>query len=809
MVEGVADGAFFKNNAETSRQIVADSILNIICADNQKVVGGQSVFLVDSFLSNETEQVERRIKARSDKVWPRDTNYIYSVIGYSSCVVPVDLLTVYVAKKIFDEVFRSFSRAEEADEDRAASFLEDCDLDLKNMGKVWRTISKKQMLSNIQAQADTEFKRHGPFYMVNLAREASQMILTAPDMYLNEVDKRENWVIADKNKWKKIRLCYTEAAAYLDKINIELYEVYSYAIRVLKDLIEKNAGLLTDVQEYENQFGKSFCWSPIDMTQGEQATKAVIEYLDEILDEKTVKKTAVKFMDELCGKKDEWTGISARPGEGIAKLDIAKEVRRFIAENLQECINTTLEQFLVKAYSGKKDAPVSVVDQSTGKEICSAETKEAAGRVFTRLDHNANALASTRGYRLSDCYSNSYLTVPDNCKWFYEAISEIAQAGSSAGSIAIYQSSARDRVVLCRLYTGVPAWALFWTPGAEENYEGSNGDGVKSVGIHMSQGEGGIDWSGMPNLYPEKLWTEAQRKSRKREGNISEEIRSDMRKAEELFMLTPDIKDEKYYNILLLKKDITAEELLLKAELDIKKRYDLNEVLEILHGKGELEKFKIEFINQVMSTCDDLPDEELREFRFDLAGRTIRRFAEQCTLLHKTVPVIEKLNALNDERTPVNMEIITIFIGSIKWELLYFDGRRNIWMLQLTDEEPIGRRLDDKCEQQCAHYYGYQAFSSLDAETLEDIRRRLGELETEASDSQLKEKEEMTASLKQSLEELRSAKKKTNPWGEDSPFKSANGSAWPMATQDFVERVGSKETAKVIREFYTALIDNM
>lgn len=810
LVEGVgAGGSFFEDNAETSRQIVADSILNIICADNQKVVSGQSLFLVDSFLSNETAEIEQRIEARSDKVWPRDANYIYSVIGYSSCVVPVDLLTVYVVKKIFDEAYKRFLNAGQVDEESAVSFLEACGLDLKRLAGNWETITKKRLISDIQAQADAEFKNYGPFYMANLTSEAKQLIETAPNDYLHKAYSKKGGIMANQEKWQRVIQCYTGAADYLGEINHELYEVYSYALNVLRDLIEKNAKLLTDTHEYKNQFGKSFCWSPVDLTPGEHATKAVITYLDEMFDIKEIRNIARKFIDDLCEKKDEWTGLKPVEGQGLPKLDVAKAVRDFITENLQKCINTTLEQFVVKAYSGKQDAPVYVIDDM-GKEICSEETKRAAQSVFDRLDHQANGLASTRGFDLRDCYSNIYLTVPDNCKWFYEAISNVAKGSNSSGKISVYKSSAKDRVVLCRLYAGVPAWSLFWTPGAEESYEGVNGDGVRTIGLHMDQGSPETDWAELPNLYPENLWSNAQRKKRKREEDISKKIRNSMQRAKELGMLRENEKDEKYYDIILLTKDRTAKELFESAQLDVKKKYDFEDVLDILVSKGELSRNKIEFINQVMTTIDDLTKEELEEFRFGLSGRTIRRFVGRDKLLDKSITVIEELKKLNDERMFVRFDTLSLFIDSLRWKLLIFDDRRNIWKLVIEDEELIGRYLTDKIDLLCAHYYGFLAFSKLEEDRQQDIGNRIKRMREEASNEQFDESNQAAAELKQSLVKLRGAREKTvSPWGYDSPFKGANESAWPMATQDFVERIGNEETAKAIREFYTMLIDNI
>lgn len=810
LVEGVGDGGtFYEDNAETSRQIVADSIMNIICADNAQSADGNDVFLVDSFFSNITTRTQERIRRKSDQVWPRDANYIYSVIGFSSCVVPIDLLTVYVTKKIFDEVFRHFSRAEEADEENAAAFLEACGLELKKLERSYKTLSIKNMIEDIQKQADLEFEAYGPYYMVNLTGEAAELISQAPKDYLHKARDKQNALLSDKEKWKRISSLYEKASSYLGEINNKLYEIYSYVIEVLKELIENNAKLLTDTQEYRSQFGKTFYWSPVDLTPGDRATTAVAEYLDEIMDEEAVQATARKFMEDLKEKKKQWTGWDGSQEQDFVKLNISKEVRDFVAGNLTKCVNTTLEEFLVKAYSGKKDAPVSETDTDTGREVCSRETREAAESVLKRLANGASALASTQGFSLADCYSHVYLTLPENCRWLNQAISSIAH-DYKINSNHIYKSSALDRIVFCKLYAGVPAWSLYWTASAEEIYEGPNGEGPGTIGLHMDQGKNGTDWAELPNLYPEKLWSASHRRVCMRESRIIDKICSNMERAKELFILTKDENDPKYYNVALIKKTDTAQELYAAADLDARKKYGLEEVIQILVSKGCLESFKINYINMVMENADDLNENQLEEYYFSLACRTIRRFHGKFKLLDRTVPVIEELKKMNDSRVVLDTELLTSFIGSLKWGFLVFDGRRKYWKSTVGDEMQVGKRLGDKFEQICAHYYGFQAFSAMDGEKLEEIRKEIEKMETGASDEELDHASNAMDKLKKCLILLRNAKE-TNicPWPEESPFKDANGSAWPMATQNFVEKTGSGELTKSIRDFYTDMINNM
>ncbi len=810
LVEGVGNGGhFFDNNAETARKIVADSILNIICADKSNIVGTANVFMVDSFLSNQNARVTGKIEANSDNLWPRDTNYIYSVIGFSSCVVPVDLLTIYVAKKIFDEVFSRFRKAELATEDRATEFLEACGLGFGTVGNAWKTLQKKDLLKDIQAQADAEFKANGPYYMVNLTKEAANLLENAPDDYIHKARHNKTKFMANQDKWNRVESIYNAALTYIRQMNTSLYDVYTYSIEVLKQLIENNAKILTDTNEYKSTFGRTFQWSPIDLRSGDQATKAVTRYLDNIMSPADVKKTATKFVDMLCEKKDEWTGLDTDSAHGVMTYNVAEEIRKFIAENLKECISTTLEEFLVKAYSGKENAPVFEYDNQNN-QVYSKDTAHAASQILTRLDANASPLAEITGINLANTYSNVYLTVPEECKWLYQAMVDRAP-GSGIDPNYIFKSTAKDRVVLCRLYTGVPAWAFFWTKGAEEEYEKVS---PNKVGLHIEQGEGGNNWGELPNLYPEKLWDVSDRSKREREENLSKNVKTWMKEAKGLDLLTPNLREKDYMNLALLAGTYTAEELLEKAELSESQKYSLRELIDILVSKGYLEEEKVQYVNMVMTTPDKFTAEEFEEYRFNMACRIMRRLHGKWDSLQETISVVKELNERNEKRVivkKIDNSFVDTFANALAWELITYDGRRGYWKNCLDDETRMGDKLEKKIQKQCAHYYGYQSFAGLHADMLEEFKNRISELEDEADDDALDRVDDVKKSMKDSLKALRNAKKKdAAPWDEKSPFaKDGNESECPMATESFMESVGNDTLGENIRKFYDTFIANI
>lgn len=147
-----------------------------------------------------------------------------------------------------------------------------------------------------------------------------------------------------------------------------LYDVYTFVIKELKRLIERNAGLLTNTEEHQALFQRSFSWSPIDLTGGERTSKVVMSYLDDLLPQKEITRKADAFVELLCSKKDEWTQLDPPEGKGQAAFDAAAVIREFIQNEFKQVVDETMESFLVKLYSGNKDAKIPQLSPDEDKE---------------------------------------------------------------------------------------------------------------------------------------------------------------------------------------------------------------------------------------------------------------------------------------------------------------------------------------------------------------------------------------------------------------------------------------------------------
>lgn len=490
---------------------------------------------------------------------------------------------------------------------------------------------------SLDAACERYFKHYGPYFMVNLTKEAVDLIREEPNDFMKKAIKKENALISDKQKWNAVHQLYSYAANYLLIQNTQLFEVYTYVIKALRDLLEKNVKILTDTQTYKTHFGQSFQWSPIELTQGSSATRAVSEYLDDIMNEHETRRLAGAFVNDLYAQRDKWADLAPKEQGGKLSFDAASSIRSFIMGHMNSIVNTTLESFIVKAYSGNKNAQVSVTDQQ-GNEIPSQDTINAARIILDQLIVSSNPLAATgNGYVLNNAYHNLYLTIPDNCPWLYQVIEESGRIQRDN----IFKSSTRDRLVMSVVYSGVPAWALTWVPTAEENYE--SGDGPKEIGIHIEQSNTGRDWGKLPNLYPEGLWTKKQRELRTREAGISADIRGKMDLAKKKGLVIRDTYNRNYYDLLVFSGAKSAREIADSVMLSNKKYYDARSVYDMLVKAGEARFERLEYACMVM-TDDTIKGDEAKEtFTWNLASRVVRKVPALKKKLEHTLEVAEEI----------------------------------------------------------------------------------------------------------------------------------------------------------------------
>lgn len=808
LVEGVADGGvFFGDPADTARKVVANSILNMICTTEAKA--GSEPFMVDSFLSNRTAISGVAVSRQSHRVFPRDANYCYNVIGYSSCVVPIDLMTVYVAKKVFDKVWEQFERCGEPDSALAERFLLEANLSPKEVKAAMRLNPLKERFT---AKADEVFRVKGPYYMVNMMNEICR-VLHADGKFASYAAAKSHGFMGRNEDWARVEQLYGQLEQQVvSPMGSGLYDVYTFVIKELKRIIQRNAGLLTNTEEHQALFQRSFSWSPIDLTGGEKTSKVVMDYLDDLLPQKEITRKAKAFVDLLCSKKDEWTQLDPPEGKGQAAFDAAAVIRAFIQEEFEQVVNETMESFLVKLYSGNKDAKIPQLSPDEDKEG-HKPLALAAETLVDKLSTQASALLQTRtGFSLNDCGCSKYMTVPDGCRWLDKHIANYAVGhGVVDGSDSVYRSSTRDEIVLYRLYVCVPAWALSWVEEAEQAYEGD----PHEVGLHMEHGANGRDWSRFPNLFNQSLFHGMVPRWDMREAALAQEAIEDLKRADGLGLkvrTNPDAAGATAeYAIYLPNPGTSAGDLLAAAQLDKDKTYTMAELCAILADKQvpDSEGFPkpamvredLKYVNQVMTTTDIPAPADLGE---RLAERGLRRKMAAWTALKAAFPVVEELKALLEaHNTAAGLQEKAAqrsqtFLKSLVGGLIAYDDLRACWNMELGDEKPLSGELESRLERDCKEYYAAQAFYALSDDDYERFTDALAEQKEKATDADLKAAREQREALRDYCEKLRSLKRADKELGISCA----------MASRDFEDKAGEELAAK-IRRFYDWMIEEL
>lgn len=804
LVEGVGGGGvFFGDPSDTARKITALSIMNILCTNNAGTVtaGGDNVFLVDSFLSNTDTQSRTRIAVHSDKLWPREANYHFNIIGYAACVVPVNLLTVYAFKKVFDRIYTEFQKHRQATPQAAEMYLKNCGLDFQTVSKNWKSLTPdfvRQSIENVSAQL---FQQFGPYFMINLTDQAVQTITNPVKGYMAVAQNKMNSFMADKNKWSIVLNLYNFVCGQLTQKNNVLYDVYTFVIEEMQRLLEENAGILTQSKELHNKFGYSFYWTPIDLTQGNRATKAVAEYLDGIMNPQRVNQLAYQFVQQMYSKQDRWTALAPRDGQGTISFDVAAEIRDFIKNQMGDLVGKTLEDFIVMVYSGDKTATPSVMEN--GVQVPSPATKTAATQILDRLRTSAVPLAAVRGdFSVYDCYNNVYLTIPEKCNWLYQAITDLAPTYNLQPS-NIFKSSSNDSIVWSNLYSGVPAWAFAWTSKAEETYEQG---GPNSVGLHIEQGTGGRNWAELPNLYPEGLWTMDEKPARQREAHISQAVRNDMAKARQKGLLIPD---SDLYKLPRFGAGETTDSLWKSLTLTQNQKYSPAEIYQMLRENGKAVDLRVQCIG-FETTDSTIPDNEKDAFAFEMSCRVVRKNSRERRALTRTLEIADELETRLESWNSgcVDLGVLTDYVDSLTWGLLTYEPYTGQWMAELDIETALGERLDTKFEKQCAHYFGFQQFIQLDDQIRGQIREALKNKKQAADMEVFKAQHENAEKLKAAIGDLRTAKTPADkPWQADSPFAiDGNSPLCPMGKLDFPGVAGQLGyNGDDIRAFYQNL----
>lgn len=818
LIEGNSSETFAKDPATMAQNVAVQSILNTIIRNDYTAAGG--VFLVDSLRSNMVD-IKTKVLEQPQNLFPRNANYIYSVAGFSQCVVPTDLICSYIMRCIYDSIYKKFTDGvnfrnlpDEAKSGSFEKFIFETRLDKKSIDNTGNYENIKQ---NIDAVVGRWLGEYGPFYLINFTLEFAEYLRVN---YIEPAKTKGNKKIGGE-KYQGRAKKWAYAANVISDYNNGLFEIYTTVIEELKKILEKNAEILTKTERYEEIFGsRSFTWSPIQLTD-KAANNPIFIYIQSILNTNNMVNNTIKaFCDQLWGYKEKWERLLDAKTE--IKFDAANDIRNFLEGHIRKIIKDSGEDLIVKVYSGDPAA--------TAKNNPVALTK-AAETIYSEFEKRSCPMAQT-----SSSYESinllRFMAVPEDWENLYTELENYNKKKNKV--FQMYKSTADDRIVSMQFNNGVAAYMLNWTKYAEETYEKGNWD----IGLHMSQSPTGKNWIEQPNLYVEDLWEKDEWDStRKREADIIRKLNGVLEHARYdlgIFKVIDNNSGGNPFHIYLPTSGTTAQNLydclgiggsdnlyeLKKGEESLAGtveifNYDNNgNCVQKLENEGYIEEISIEYGSMPMGLLNDNESNNVfLENRWILTKQIIRRIMNLKERIEKAVALYDELadmiklhndEVINNRRKRARMDGFVKFLrqGNLRIDELYN------WILTLYKfPETIVLDMSDykNVAKECREYFLYKDwYLMLSDEEVETYESRMVTKNNFDDDDAWKEYQRQWKMWQESV-----LKPDIMNWYEARQVTDAI--KYPMQTIAFEKAVGqlgrADVTADEIRAFYKAIVE--
>ena len=481
----------FNNPAKTARNVVVQSILGSMTA--RDVVGGERVSLVDSIYSNRSIEVNTAIASLPLDRYPRYAGYSFNAAGFASVKVPVELLTSVVVHNIFKKPWDAWN--ERPGKNAHIRFLNDCGIE--EARRIANIQSKNELLERVEQKSREFIRRHGIMAMINVAREAARLL---ENEYIPYASDRAKSVFF-KESWTKTTLLLTAVKDHLIGLNNTVWETSRIVLETFHDLLERESGILTDVNIFERNFNKTLYFCPINLTQSmatQRQANALMEFITGIY-EGQEDRIIEDFIDEilLTDNLAKLAGVTSTDAGISARLDPAGMIRDFIEKQFRTIIDENIEVFLVKFFSGNPQAePTQPDPNDPAKRIATDALKGAAREIYNTLTTKGAAMANTLDNIENKVSGRRFIAVPARCPYLLEEIKRCAEADGS--DIRVYQSDLEDEILMMTMLEGLPAFAFHSVMQSEPVYEAHWND---FPGIHIEQCGSGIhNWVNLPNL---------------------------------------------------------------------------------------------------------------------------------------------------------------------------------------------------------------------------------------------------------------------------------------------------------------------
>lgn len=509
LLDGGTSMVNYSNSRERANNVVADCILDMISAlpVSKDGVDGNTQ-LVDSFMSDAATFANAMLARTGEELAPREANYIYCALGHGKTLIPLNLMRAYVAKRMFDHMFKLYKQCGDVNERAVLDFV-----------KAAKNISgnlKEGLMRMLDAYfVDTS---KGPYYVINLLKgsigvlDNDYAILQGKSLVL---DKQAKLVKLEK------------LIGVLVDLNNGIFNVYVTVMEEMKRYLDNEHKIICNSELLRNYGGSTYTFCPIDFGGADEKAKAVQTYLDGLVSTKRVNQMAEDLIDEMIQRRKEWTDLSDRSQTGVQeKFDAASRIRTFWRTNLDRMISATIEDYLVKFYSG--DPTASYPQEGEPDEKTDRAMKAAAKAIVDEMWGSAGAARPIAELKTSLLTMNNFnghnmLLIPQAAPNLFRYINAELASRDGSDKLVVAKSLVDDRISCYAHYTGIPAYMFGWVERGEADYEAYlNSD---NVGLHISETRHGEQWANFPNLLVESIWPKLPPYKNDREKNICDNAR--------------------------------------------------------------------------------------------------------------------------------------------------------------------------------------------------------------------------------------------------------------------------------------------
>lgn len=481
LLDGTSGGMIFKNPRQKAIGVLAECMLDMITA-SQAQDDGTSIQAVDSFMNDQSTTRTGMVASKPVAHAMRDADYVYCVLGHSEFSMPANEIKAYVAKQMFEKIHALFQKCSNVEQEDVEDFLKR----IIRRGATTESSTRKVMDEELDGIfRNLAGRKGGPYFAINLLRDVIQ-----------EVNRQKN-----KVRLMRLGMATDDALDHIQRYavycNNTTFEVYTAVLEALKGLFSDQYGAVV----LSGKHGNSYSFIPESLGSAQSAGK-IVEYLDDLVNSEHLRALTNALLEEMINNREAWTDLIGSSGVSAAPA----AMRKFWNTELDKLVRATMEDFLIKYFSGNSEAYYDPDNHSATLPYLQA----AANAVYNQMlgdGGEAHPMAGFTGQGLNsnDFNGHTYLLVPETAPNLYAELKTLAASAPAGNQIQVCTSLASDRISCYRQYTCIPAFKLDWVCQAEADYE----KGIKTVagvGVHMSETAGGNQWRNFPNLLPRSTW---------------------------------------------------------------------------------------------------------------------------------------------------------------------------------------------------------------------------------------------------------------------------------------------------------------